>query len=217
MSPSKILSIAEAGKRAYCTEALFTLGEKPEERYSEAKEELKQMGYNSTLGYLRDACEMVIKKTGLLPHSNAGIMTKDELADLKEVNASMGLMLENVSDRLCNKGGPHEFSLGKRPKLRLDTIQSAGQLRIPFTTGLLIGIGELPEEIVDSLYAIKELDKKYGHIQEVIIQNFKAKPSTPMARHKEPSVSEIAKVIAVARLAFKDGMNIQVPPNLSPN
>ncbi|MGQ9718259.1 MAG: 7,8-didemethyl-8-hydroxy-5-deazariboflavin synthase CofG [Nitrososphaerales archaeon] len=217
MSPSKILSIAEAGKRAYCTEALFTLGEKPEERYSEAKEELKQMGYNGTLDYLRDACEIVIKKTELLPHSNAGIMTKDELADLKEVNASMGLMLENVSDRLCNKGGPHELSLGKRPKLRLATIESAGQLRIPFTTGLLIGIGELPEEIIDSLYAIKELDKKYGHIQEVIIQNFRAKPSTPMARHKEPSVREIAKVIAVARLVFKDGMNIQVPPNLSPN
>ncbi|MCP8315476.1 MAG: 7,8-didemethyl-8-hydroxy-5-deazariboflavin synthase CofG [archaeon] len=215
MKPSKVLSFAKAGNKAHCTEALFTLGEKPEQKYPEVNEELKRLGYNSTLEYLRDMCEMVINKTGLLPHSNPGVMTKSELAYLKEVNASMGLMLENVSDRLCDKGGPHEFSPGKRPKLRLTTIEDAGQLKIPFTTGLLIGIGEFPEEIIDSLYAIKEINEKYGHIQEIIIQNFKAKPKTPMESYPEPNVKDIAKTIALARLIFLGKMNIQAPPNLS--
>lgn len=214
MKPSKVLSFAKSGNKAHCTEALFTLGEKPEQRYQEVNEELKRLGYNSTLEYLRDMCEMVIKKTGLLPHSNPGVMTKSELADLKEVNASMGLMLENVSNRLCDKGRPHEFSPGKRPELRLATIENAGQLKIPFTTGLLIGIGEFPEEIIDSLYAIKEINEKYGHIQEIIIQNFRAKSKTPMASHPEPNVKDIAKIIALARLIFLDKMNIQAPPNL---
>jgi len=214
MKPSKVLSFAKTGSKVHCTEALFTLGEKPEQRYPEVNEDLKRLGYNSTLEYLRDICEMVIKKTGLLPHSNPGVMTKSELADLKEVNASMGLMLENVSDRLCDKGGPHEFSPGKRPELRLATIENAGQLKIPFTTGLLIGIGESPDEIIDSLYAIKEINEKYGHIQEIIIQNFRAKPKTPMESHPEPDVKDIAKTIALARLIFL-GMNIQAPPNLS--
>ncbi|MCP8321887.1 MAG: 7,8-didemethyl-8-hydroxy-5-deazariboflavin synthase CofG, partial [archaeon] len=215
MKPSKVLSFAKAGSKAHCTEALFTLGEKPEQRYQEVSEELKRLGYNSTLEYLRDMCEIVIKKTGLLPHSNPGVMEKSELADLKEVNASMGLMLENVSNRLCDKGGPHEFSPGKRPELRLATIENAGQLKIPFTTGLLIGIGELPDEIIDSLYAIKEINEKYGHIQEIIIQNFRAKPKTPMESHPEPNVKDIAKTIALARLIFLGKMNIQAPPNLS--
>ncbi|MCP8317425.1 MAG: 7,8-didemethyl-8-hydroxy-5-deazariboflavin synthase CofG, partial [archaeon] len=215
MKPSKVLSFAKAGSKAHCTEALFTLGEKPEQRYQEVSEELKRLGYNSTLEYLRDMCEIVIKKTGLLPHSNPGVMEKSELADLKEVNASMGLMLENVSNRLCDKGGPHEFSPGKRPELRLATIENAGQLKIPFTTGLLIGIGEFPDEIIDSLYAIKEINEKYGHIQEIIIQNFRAKPKTPMESHPEPNVKDIVKTIALARLIFLGKMNIQAPPNLS--
>ncbi|MCP8309516.1 MAG: 7,8-didemethyl-8-hydroxy-5-deazariboflavin synthase CofG [archaeon] len=215
MEPSKVLSFAKAGSKANCTEALFTLGEKPEQRYQEVSEELKRSGYNSILEYLRDMCEMVIKKTGLLPHSNPGVMTKSELADLKDVNASMGLMLENVSNRLCDKGGPHEFSPSKRPELRLATIENAGQLKIPFTTGLLIGIGESPEEIIDSLYAIKKINEKYGHIQEIIIQNFRAKPKTPMESHSEPDVKDIVKTIALARLIFLGKMNIQAPPNLS--
>jgi FO synthase len=215
MEPGKVISFAKAGSKARCTEALFTLGEKPEERYPEVKEELKKLGYDGTLEYLRDVCEMVIKKTGLLPHSNPGVMTKSELVDLKEVNSSMGLMLENVSDRLCNKGGAHEFSPSKRPKIRLATIENAGQLKIPFTTGLLIGIGESPEEVVDSLYAIKKINKKYGHIQEIIIQNFRAKPKTPMESYPEPSVKDIAKTIALTRIIFLGNMNIQAPPNLS--
>jgi FO synthase len=215
MKPDEVLYFAKAGSRANCTEALFTLGEKPEQRYREVKQELNRLGYSSTLEYLRDMCEMVIKKTGLLPHTNPGVMTKKELADLKDVNASMGLMLENVSDRLCDKDGPHEFSPGKRPKLRLATIESAGQLKIPFTTGLLIGIGEFPYEIIDSLYAIKEINEKYDHIQEIIIQNFRAKPNTPMQSHKEPDVRDILKIIALARIIFLGKMNIQAPPNLS--
>ncbi len=215
MKPSKVLSFAKYGSEANCTEALFTLGEKPEKKYPEVKQELKRLGYSSTLEYLRDMCELVIEKTGLLPHSNPGVMTKRELADLKDVNASMGLMLENVSDRLCDKNGPHEFSPGKRPKLRLATIENAGQLKIPFTTGLLIGIGESPDEIVNSLYAIKEINEKYGHIQEIIIQNFRAKPKTSMQSHQEPNVKDIAKIIALARIIFLGKMNIQAPPNLS--
>ncbi len=215
MKPSKVISFAEVGSKAHCTEALFTLGESPEKKYSEVNEELKKLGYNSTVEYLRNMCDMVTKKTGLLPHSNPGVITRSELADLKEVNASMGLMLENVSDRLCNKGGPHEFSPSKRPALRLDMIKNAGQLKIPFTTGLLIGIGEFPEEIVDSLYAIKEINEKYEHIQEIIIQNFRAKPKTPMESHPEPNVKDIAKTIALARIIFLGKMNIQAPPNLS--
>lgn len=217
MNPSRVLSFAEAGKSFHCTEALFTLGEKPERRFPEAVRWLKKLGYKSMLEYLYEMCEMVIKKTGLLPHSNPGFMTKREMASLKDVNASMGLMLENVSDRLCGKGGPHEFSRSKRPDLRLATIENAGQLKIPFTTGLLIGIGETLEEIIDSLYDIKKLNERYGHIQEVIIQNFKAKPDTPMKSHPEPTVKEISRVISVSRLVFKNDINIQVPPNLSPD
>jgi len=215
LKPSKVLSFAKSGSKANCTEALFTLGEKPEQKYQEVKQELKRLGYSSTLEYLRDMCELVIEKTGLLPHSNPGVMTKRELVNLKDVNASMGLMLENVSDRLCDKNGPHEFSPGKRPKLRLATIENAGQLKIPFTTGLLIGIGESPDEIVDSLYAIKEINEKYGHIQEIIIQNFRAKPGTSMQSHQEPNLKDIAKIIALARIIFLGKMNIQAPPNLS--
>jgi 7,8-didemethyl-8-hydroxy-5-deazariboflavin synthase CofG subunit len=158
---------------------------------------------------------LVVKKTGLLPHSNAGVMSKSELAELKENNASMGLMLENISERLCNPGEPHNLSPGKHPKLRLATIGAAGQLKIPYTTGLLIGIGETLEERVNSLFAIKHINEKYGHIQEIIIQNFQAKPKTFMEQFLEPTVLDVIRTVAVARLIFRGETNIQVPPNLS--
>jgi len=215
MTPNEVLKIAEAGKKAGCKEALFALGEKPEELYPEVRKKLKSAGYESIVDYLHDMCELVVKKTGLLPHSNAGVMDRKELAKLKENNASMGLMLENISERLCNQGEPHNLSPGKQPKLRLATIEAAGQLKIPFTTGLLIGIGETLEERVNSLFTIKHINEKYGHIQEVIIQNFQAKPKTPMKQCLEPSVLDVTRTVAVARLIFRGETNIQVPPNLS--
>ncbi len=213
----KVLEIAKLGVQAKCNEALFTLGEKPEERYPEAKKRLIELGYNNTVEYLRDLCEIVLEKTGLLPHSNPGVLTREELTVLKEVNASLGLMLENVSERLCEENGPHEFSPGKNPKLRLATIEHAGQLKIPFTTGVLVGIGETWEELVDSFYILKKLHEKYGHIQEVIVQPFKAKKGTPMENYPEPSGMDILKVVAVARIIFGGETNIQAPPNLTKN
>lgn len=214
MTPREVLMMASKGRGAGCTEALFMTGERPESRYEEARRALRRLGYETTIEYLRDMCELVIKKTGILPHSNPGTMTKKEMADLREVNASMGLMLENVSPRLCESGGPHERAPSKHPKVRLAVIESAGQLMIPFTTGVLVGIGETPEELVDSLYAIKELNDRYGHIQEVIIQNFRAKPGTPMERHPEPTLEYMLRAISLARLIL-GGSNIQAPPNLS--
>jgi len=216
MTPREVLSVAEAGRRFGCTEALFTLGERPEQRFAEARVFLQNLGYTTTLEYLRYASDLVIKNTGLLPHANPGTMTKREMSSLRDVNASMGMMLENVSERLCMEGGPHAHAPSKHPKLRLATIKNAGELKIAFTTGLLIGIGETPEEIVDSLYAIKKLNDEYGHIQEVIIQNFRAKPDTPMKENPEPSHEFMQNVVAIARLVFGEDMNLQVPPNLTP-
>jgi FO synthase len=215
MTPEEVLSVAEAGRQSRCTEALFTLGERPEQRFAEARVFLQKLGFASTLEYLRYVSQLVIKNTGLLPHGNPGTMTKKEMSSLRNVNASMGLMLENVSERLCMEDGPHGRAPSKHPKLRLATIKNAGELKIAFTTGLLIGIGETPEEIVDSLYAIKKLNDEYGHIQEVIIQNFRAKLDTPMKQKPEPSHEFMQNVVAVARLVFGEEMNIQVPPNLS--
>ena len=217
MTPEQVISVAEAGRKLHCTEALFTLGERPEQRFAEARDALRKLGFSTTLEYLRHASEIVIKKTGLLPHANPGTMTKKEMESLRDVNASMGLMLENVSDRLCKPGGPHAYAPSKHPKLRLATIKNAGELKIAFTTGLLIGIGETVDEIVDSLYAIKRLNDEYGHIQEIIIQNFRAKPNTPMNEHEEPSHEFMRNIVAVARLIFGKSMNIQVPPNLTPS
>jgi 7,8-didemethyl-8-hydroxy-5-deazariboflavin synthase CofG subunit len=211
----EILKIARKGRRAACNEALFTLGEKPEEKYRAVRVELRKLGYSSTLEYLRDMCEKVVKETGLLPHSNPGVLTKKEMTRLKDVNASLGLMLENSSERLCDKGGPHEFSPGKDPKLRLATIEYAGQLKIPFTSGLLIGIGETLEERVDSLFAIKKIHEKYGNVQEIIIQSFKPKMKTSMQNCVEPSFFDVLRTLAVARLIFGGDMNIQAPPNLN--
>ena len=216
MSPKEVITVASAGSKYRCTEALFTLGERPEQRYTEAKTVLHNLGFSTTLEYLRYACEVVIEKTGLLPHANPGTMTKKEMRSLRDVNASMGLMLENVSERLCKPGGPHEKAPSKHPKLRLATIRNAGELKIAFTTGLLIGIGETTEEIVDSLYAIKELNDNFGHIQEIILQNFRAKENTQMANCAEPDHGFMRNVVAVARIILGQDMNVQVPPNLSP-
>lgn len=217
MTPEEVIAIADEGRKYCCTEALFTLGERPEQRYSEAKESLHKLGFSTMLEYLKYASELVIKNTGLLPHVNSGTMTKKEMNSLRNVSASMGLMLENISERLCDPGGPHANSPSKHPKLRLATIRNAGELKIAFTTGLLIGIGETIEEIVDSLYAIKELNDEFGHIQEVIIQNFKAKEDTQMAGFVEPSHEFIRNIVAVARIILGQDLNLQVPPNLTPS
>jgi FO synthase len=211
----EVLRIARAGASAGCDEALFTLGDKPELRYRSAREALERQGYASTLEYLRDAAQRVFTETGLLPHLNPGVMNRAELALLRPVAASMGIMLETVSERLSEKGGPHHRSPDKWPAARLQTIADAGELQIPFTTGLLIGIGETRLERIDTLLAIRALHERYGHIQEVIVQNFRAKPGTRMSQHPEPSLEELQWTIAVARLIFGPRMSIQAPPNLS--
>jgi 7,8-didemethyl-8-hydroxy-5-deazariboflavin synthase CofG subunit len=215
MSLEDVLMVAEAGERAGCTEALFTLGERPEQRYPEAHEWLRIRGYATTIDYLHDVCESVISKTLMLPHPNPGTMSRREMSKLKQVSASMGIMLESVSDKLWQQAGPHQMAPSKRPRVRLKTIQAAGELRIPFTTGILIGIGETREERVESVLAIREMHQRYGHIQEVIIQNFLAKPDTPMAWHKDATTEELLWSVAMARILLGPHMNIQVPPNLS--
>ncbi|MFQ5920468.1 MAG: 7,8-didemethyl-8-hydroxy-5-deazariboflavin synthase CofG [Nitrososphaerales archaeon] len=213
--PEHILELAERGRRARCTEALFMAGERPEQKYGQAKEWLGSLDYSSTVEYLAHMGELVLRKTGLIPHTNQGNMTKKEMLQLRQSNPSLGMMLENASERLCSTGMPHELAPGKSPRARLKTIEDAGKLKIPFTTGLLLGIGETPSEVVDSLLVIREMHERYGHIQEVIIQNFSPKPHTPMSLSPTPSVGYMLKVAAVARLMMPD-MNIQVPPNLNP-
>jgi len=216
MKPEQILDIAEKGKKAKCTEVLFITGERPEQKYDEARKWLRSVGYSTTTEYIIHMSELVLKKVGLLPHTNPGNMTREEMIRLKEVNPSLGMMLENVSDRLCRPGMPHEFAPSKDPKARLNTLETAGQLKIPFTTGLLVGMGETPEELVNSLFAIKQLHERYGHIQEIIIQNFSAKADTPMALAPTPTLNYMLRAIAIARIIMPE-MNIQVPPNLNPN
>lgn len=215
MSLDEVVDVARAGERLGCTEALFTLGERPELRYPEAGEWLRKHGYRSTLEYLRDASQRVLEETSLLPHGNPGTMSHRELEELREVSASMGVMLENTSPRLAAEGGPHELAPSKQPRVRLRTLKIAGELKVAFTTGILIGIGETLEERIDSLLAIRELHRRYGHVQEVIIQNFRAKPHTPMSRHPDPSGADLLWTVAVSRLLLGPGVNIQVPPNLS--
>jgi len=217
MTPEQVLEVAQAGQRLGCTEALFTLGERPEQRYPEAKEWLFRRGYSTTLEYLADVCKLVTQETSLLPHANPGTMGRREMASLQPYNPSMGLMLESTSDRLYAEGGPHEFAPSKRPRVRLRTIEIAGQLRVPFTTGILIGIGETRRERIDSILAIRRLHRDHGHIQEVIIQNFRAKPDTPMAGAPDAEGQELLWTVAVARLLLGPDVNIQVPPNLSAN
>src|SRR6266566_1770118 len=215
MSPHEVLALAERGRRAGCQEALFSLGDQPERIFPEAREFLRTQGYSRTLDYLAAMCELVLEKTGLLPHANPGIMDRAALVRLKDSNASVGLMLENVSPRLMRDGLPHAEAPDKVPALRLRTIEEAGRLNIAFTTGILIGIGETMEERIDSLFAIRTLHEKYGHIQEVIIQNFRSKPDIPMAAHPEPSLGDMLRTVAVARLILGPQMNVQAPPNLS--
>ena len=215
MTPEEVLALAERGRQAGCKEALFSLGDQPEKIFPEAREFLRTQGYSRTLDYLAAMCELVLEKTGLLPHANPGVMDRAALARLKDSNVSVGLMLENVSPRLMRDGLPHAQAPDKVPALRLRTIEEAGKLSIAFTTGILIGIGETMEERIDSLLAIRKIHEKYGHIQEVIIQNFRAKPDIPMAAHPEPSLDDMLRTIALARLILGPHMNVQAPPNLS--
>ena len=215
LTADEVLDIAKTGQAAGCTEALFTLGDKPELRYKSARGELAALGYATTIDYLHAMCALVLRETTLLPHVNPGVMTRDEMARLREVSASQGLMLESTSRRLCEKGGPHFGSPDKQPAARLEVLRLAGELKIPFTTGLLIGIGETRVERIAALQAICDLHQRYGHIQEVIIQNFRAKPDTRMADAPHAPHEELLWTIAVARLILGAAMNIQAPPNLS--
>jgi FO synthase len=215
MSGDEVLSVARAGAEAGCHEALFTLGDKPELRYRAAREELAELGCETTLEYLARMCELVLAETGLLPHVNPGVLTRADLELLRPVSASMGLMLETTSERLSAKGGPHYGSPDKLPARRLETIRLAGELAIPFTTGILIGIGETRGERVEALAAIRDLHSRYGHIQEVIIQNFRAKPGTKMASAPEPSLEEHVWTIGAAREVLGPEMKVQAPPNLA--
>jgi FO synthase len=216
LAPDEVLAIARAGAQAGCTEALFTLGDKPELRYRAAREALADLGHATTIDYLRAMSASVLRETGLLPHLNPGVMTRAEIAALREVSASQGIMLESTSERLCEPGGVHHGSPDKRPEVRLETLRLAGELRVPFTTGILIGIGETRAERLDALRAIRDLHARYGHIQEVIIQNFRAKPGTKLANAAEPDLDDMLWTIAAARLILGAAMNIQAPPNLSP-
>ncbi len=215
MSEDEVLAIARAGAAAGCTEALFTLGDKPELRYQVARAELAALGCETTLEYLGKVAKLVLDETGLLPHLNPGVMSRDELEALRPVSASMGIMLETVSERLSAKGGPHWASPDKLPERRLETIELAGELRIPFTSGILIGIGETRSERLEALVALRQLHERHGHLQEVIVQNFRAKPGTRMAAHPEPSLDEHLWTIAAARLLLPDDVAVQAPPNLA--
>ena len=216
MTRDEVLDVARAGAAAGCKEALFTLGDKPELRYRVAREELAELGHESTLSYLTEMSGVVLRETGLLPHINAGVMSDREIAALREVSVSQGLMLESASTRLLEKGGPHYGSPDKQPEVRLETMRAAGRQAVPYTTGILIGIGETRRERIESLLAIRDVHEEFGHIQEIIVQNFRAKPDTKMAEAPEPSIEELLWTIAVARLIFGPLMTIQAPPNLSP-
>jgi len=215
LSTDEVLGVARAGVEAGCHEALFTLGDKPELRYRAAREELAALGCETTIEYLARACDLVLSETGLLPHVNPGVMTRADIELLRPVSASMGLMLETCSERLSERGAPHFGSPDKVPAARLETIALAGELAVPFTTGILIGIGETRAERVEALEAIAALHARYGHVQEVIVQNFRAKPGTKMAGHPEPSMDELLWTARTARELLPADVHLQVPPNLS--
>jgi 7,8-didemethyl-8-hydroxy-5-deazariboflavin synthase CofG subunit len=214
MTPDEVMEVVRAGERMGCTETLFSLGDKPELLFPEMRETLRRLGYKSTLHYLEAMCEMVLRESSLLPHPNPGLMSAEWLERLSRVSPSMGLMLETTSARLLAKRAAHDNAPDKDPAKRLRVIEDAGRQKIPFTTGILIGIGETLEERVDALIAIRDLHEKYGHIQEVIVQNFRAKSGTPMAHWPEPDREDMLRTLAVARLMMP-AMNIQAPPNLS--
>ena len=215
MTPDEVLAVARAGREAGCKEALFSLGDKPELRYAEYREWLERRGFRSTIEYLRAMCQLVFEETGLLPHANPGVLSREEMELLRPVNASMGMMLESASARLLAPGEAHYRCPDKVPKVRLAALESAGELQIPFTTGILIGIGETLDERVDALLAIRKVHERYGQIQEVIVQNFRAKTDTLFAGREEPTALDVARTAAVARLILGSTMNLQVPPNLS--
>lgn len=212
----EVLATAREGAALGCKELLFTLGEKPELRYKAARDALAEMGFESTLHYLKAAAELVFKETGMLPHLNPGTMTPEEIEWLREVSPSMGIMIESTSDRLTEKGQPHYGSPDKIPAVRLQTLDDAGAAKVPFTTGILIGIGETRLERIESLLAIREIHERHSHVQEIIVQNFRAKPETLMAGAPEPDLNDLLWTIAVARIIFGSEMSIQAPPNLSP-
>jgi len=214
MNPDEVLELAKAGEKLGCTEALFSLGDKPELAFPEMRSTLQRLGYKSTLHYLEAMCELVLRETSLLPHPNPGLLSAEWIARLSAVSPSMGLMLETTNDHLLAPGAAHDNAPDKLPARRLRTIEEAGKRQVPFTTGLLIGIGESPQDRVDTLLAIRELHQRYDHIQEVIIQNFRVKPQIPMRDWPEPSKGEMLRTIAVTRLLMPN-VNIQAPPNLS--
>lgn len=215
MTPEQVLASARKGEREGCKELLFSLGEKPELRYEAARNALAKLGYTRMTAYLRDMCELVLRETSLLPHVNAGTLTDEEIDELRPVSASMGMMLETISRRLTQKGQAHYACPDKVPVQRLRTLERAGQRRVPFTTGLLIGIGETWAERIEALHAINESHQRYGHIQEVIIQNFQRKPDIEMALHPEPTLEDMLRTIAAARIILSPDISLQAPPNLS--
>jgi 7,8-didemethyl-8-hydroxy-5-deazariboflavin synthase CofG subunit len=214
MTPDEVLEVARAGEKLGCTEALFSLGDKPELLFPEMRETLRSLGYKSTLHYLEAMCELVLRETSLLPHPNPGLLSREWIARLATVSPSMGLMLETTNNNLLRPGAAHDHAPDKVPARRLRTIEEAGRQRVPFTTGLLIGIGESAEDRVETLLVIRDLHERYGHIQEVIVQNFRSKPAIPMAHWPEPTEGEMLRAVAVARLLMPN-VNIQAPPNLS--
>ena len=214
MTPDEVLAVARAGEKLGCTEALFSLGDKPELLFPQMRDTLRHLGYKSTLHYLEAMCELILRETTLFPHPNPGLLSAEWIARLAQVSPSMGLMLESTNASLLNPGAVHDNAPDKLPAKRLRTIEEAGKQRVPFTTGLLLGIGESPQDRVDTLLAIRDLHQRYGHIQEVIVQNFRAKPNIPMAHAPEPTPGEMLRTVAVARLLMPN-VNIQAPPNLN--
>ena len=214
MSKQQIFELLQLAKKYRCVEALFVTGEQPEQKYQEARDWLKENGFKSTAEYLIHASELALE-LGLFPHTNAGNLNFEEMRELKKTNVSMGIMLENVSERLTEKGMPHYLAASKRPKARLQVLENSGKLGIPMTTGILVGIGETVEEIIDSILAIKQLHQKYGNIQEVILQNFQPKPDTIMKNTPSADEKYFKTIVALSRIIMPE-MNIQIPPNLSP-
>jgi FO synthase len=215
LDPEEVLAVARAGERHDCTEALFTLGDRPEERWPQARRFLEGRGLTTTLEYVQEMTELVAAETALFPHANPGLMSDEVLEALRPSNPSMGLMLENISPRLMEPGMPHHNCPDKAPGLRVSTIEGAGRTRVPFTTGVLVGIGEEPAEIIESLFVLADLHETWGNIQEVIVQNFRAKADTRMRGAAEPTVDYFARAVAVARWIMGPEMNLQVPPNLT--
>jgi FO synthase len=214
MTPEEVLAVAQKGEALGCKEALFSLGERPERSYAEAREALARLSYATTVDYLVAMCRLVMEHTALVPHVNAGTLMEAEIARLKDVSGSMGMMLETASKRLMKPGMPHHACPDKAPILRLRTIEAAGRLGVPFTTGILIGIGETWEERIDSLMLINDIHLRHGNVQEVIVQNFRAKPGTAMAEWLEPSREDMLRTLAAARMILDPSISLQAPPNL---